>query len=300
MPMDPLHKLSWDWIKSYAAVVEQGSISAAASHLQTNAATVSRQIAALEAALGVELFVRSHQGMQPTLAAQQLTAPARAMHQAMTDLSLGAASMDARLQGLVRISVSVSLANFLLPDILSVFRNLHPAIRMEIIATDSQSNLLKRDADIAIRLLQPVQSDLIAKRVAWFALGLYASNSYLKRRGTPRLEAQQLMSHEFIDVLPHRPLTAGFARMGLTQLQERVVCVSSDHASAWQLVKAGIGISSSMRVVAGRDPSVSAVLTDVQPGRFPVWLVTHRGLRQQPRIRLVYDYLAQALKSLSD
>jgi DNA-binding transcriptional LysR family regulator len=298
--MDPLHKLSWDWIKSYVAVAEQGSVSAAAAHLQTNAATVSRQIAALEACLGAELFVRSRQGMQPTVVAQQLMVPARAMHQAMAALSLGAAGNDSTVQGLVRISASVSLANFLLPDVLSVLRGLHPGIRLEIIATDVPTNLLKRDADIAIRLLQPGQNDLIAKRVAWFTLGLYASHGYLKRRGTPKLDAQHLMGHEFIDVAPQRPLTAGFAKLGLAHLEQRVVCVCSDHASAWQMVKGGIGISSSMKVVAEREPSVSAVLTDVKPGRFPVWLVTHRGLRQQPRTRLVYEYLAQALKSLSD
>lgn len=298
--MNPLHKLSWDWIKSYAAVAEQGSISAAAAILQTNPATVSRQIAALEEFLGTELFVRTRQGMHPTVAGEQLMAPAQAMAQAMAALSLAAAGEDSKIKGLVRISASVSLANFLLPDLLGVLRSQHPSVHLEILATDSQSNLLKRDADIAIRLMQPEQSDLIAKRVAWFRLGLYASNGYLKRHGSPRLDAEDLMGHEFIDVAPKRPLTAGFTRLGMPQLEQRVVCVTSDHGSAWQMVKAGIGISSSVHVVAARDPTVSGVLSEVQPGRFPVWLVTHRGLRQQPRIRLVYDYLSQALKSLSD
>lgn len=298
--MDPLHKLSWDWIKSYVAVAEHGSVAGAAAYLQTNAATVSRQVAALESHLGVELFVRSRQGMQATLAGQQFMAPARAMHTAMADLSLGAASRDSMLQGVVRISASVSLANFVLPELLSVLRSLQPSIHFEIIATDSQSDLLKREADIAIRLLQPAQGDLIAKRVAYFSLGLYASASYLSRHGTPRLDAKHLMNHHFIDVAPQHPLRAGFAKMGMPQLAQRVVCVCSDHASAWQMAKAGIGISPSMTVVGQREPSVSAVLTDAQPGRFPVWLVTHRGLRQQPRLRVVADYLAQALKSLGD
>lgn len=298
--MDVLHKLSWDWIKSYVAVAEHGSVAGAAAYLQTNAATVSRQVAALENHLGVELFVRSRQGMQATMAGQQFMAPARAMHQAMAEFSLGAASKDAALHGVVRISASVSLVNFVLPDLLSVLRSLQPAIHFEIIATDSQSNLLKREADIAIRLLQPTQSDLIAKRVAFFGLGLYASDSYLARHGAPTLDIQQLMTHNFIDVAPQRPVSAGLARLGVPQLADRVVCVCSDHASAWQMAKAGIGITSSMKIVGEREPSVSAVLTELQPGRFPVWLVTHRGLRQQPRLRVVCDYLAQALKSIGD
>jgi DNA-binding transcriptional LysR family regulator len=298
--VNPLHKLSWDWIKSYVAVAEHGSVAAAAAYLQSNAATVSRQVAALESHLGVELFVRSRQGMQPTIAGQQFMAPARAMHQAMSELSLGAASNEAGLHGVVRISASVSLVNFVLPSLLAVLRGLQPAIHFEIIATDAQSNLLKREADIAIRFVQPTQGDLIAKRVAHFGLGLYASEAYLARNGTPRLDAQQLMGHHFIDVEPHRPLSNGFTKMGMPQLAQRVVCLCSDHASAWQMAKAGIGITSGMKVVGEREPGVNAVLTDVQPGRFPVWLVTHRGLRQQPRLRVASDYLAQALKSLGD
>ena len=138
------------------AVAEQGSVAGAAAYLQTNAATGSRQVGALESHLGVELFVRSRHGMRATQVGQQFMAPARAMHQAMVELSLGAASKDAALQGVVRISASVS--NFVLPELLSVLRSLQHSIHFEIIATDSQSNFLKREADIAIRLLQPAQS----------------------------------------------------------------------------------------------------------------------------------------------
>lgn len=296
--MDPLHRLSWDWIKSFVAVAEHGSLAAAAQHLQTNAATVSRHIAALEKHLGIELFVRSRQGMQPTLPAQQFLAPAQAMHGAMHQLSLGVAAKDTGLQGVVRISASVTIANFILPDLLGVLHSLQPGIHFEVVATDSPSNLHKREADIAIRLMQPVHSELIAKRVAWFDLGLYASHAYVARHGVPQLDPQQLLSHRFIDVAPQHPLREGFAKTGLPQLAERIVCVASDHANAWQMVRAGLGIGSSLKVVARNDTLVGEVLTDVRPGRFPVWLVTHRELRQQPRLRVVADYLAQALKSL--
>lgn len=296
--MDPLHGLSWDWIKSFVAVAEHGSVAAAAQHLKTHAATVSRQIASLERHLGIELFVRSRQGMQPTLPARQFLAPAQAMNSAMHQLSLGVAAKDSGLQGLVRISASVTIANFILPDLLGVLNSLQPGIRFEVVATDSQSNLLKREADIAIRLMEPVQSELIAKRIAFFALGLYASHSYIARHGHPRLDAAGLRSHQFIDVAPQHPLRDGFAKAGLPDISEQMSCVCSDHASAWQMAKSGLGIAPSLKVVAEREPLVAPVLTNVQPGRFPVWLVTHKGLRQQPRLRVVADYLAQALKSL--
>lgn len=296
--MDPLHRMSWDWIKSFVAVAEQGSLAAAAQRLQTNAATVSRHIAALEKHLGIELFVRSRQGMQPTLPAQQFLAPAQAMHGAMHQLSLGVAAKDTGLKGVVRISASVTIANFILPDLLGVLHSLQPGIHFEVVAVDSLSNLHKREADIAIRLTQPVHSELIAKRVAWFDLGLYASHTYLARHGTPRMDPQQLLRHRFIDVSPQHPLREGFAKSGLPQLGDCIVCACSDHASAWQMARSGLGIASSLKVVAQREALVSEVLTEVQPGRFPVWLVTHKELRQQPRLRVVADYLAQALKSL--
>jgi DNA-binding transcriptional LysR family regulator len=135
--MHPLHTTSWDWIKSFVAVAEHGSVLAAAQHLETNPATVSRQIASLEQSLGVELFVRSRQGMRPTLPAMQFLEPARAMHAAMHQLSLGAAAKDEKVQGVVRISVSVTLAHFVLPELLDVFRSQHTGIHFEVTATDS-------------------------------------------------------------------------------------------------------------------------------------------------------------------
>ena len=296
--MNALHKLSWDWIKSFVAVTEHGSVVTAARHLHTNAATVSRQIIALEKHLGIELFVRSRQGMQPTMPAMQFLAPAQAMHNAMHQLSLGAAGKDEALQGLVRISASMSFAHYVLPELLSVLRSQQPGIRFEVIASDAQSNLHKREADIAIRLVQPTQTELIAKRVTYFGIGLYASQSYLARRGQPKLNPRQLLQHDFVDVSPENQLREGFARAGMPQLNERILVDCSDHACAWQMVKSGMGIGSALNLVAEREPGVSSVLAEVVIEKLPVWLVTHRELRRQPRLRLVYDYLATALKSL--
>jgi DNA-binding transcriptional LysR family regulator len=296
--MEPMHATSWDWIKSFVAVAEQGSVLAAAHYLQTNPATVSRQIAALEKSLGLELFVRSRQGMQPTLHAMQFLEPARAMHAAMHRLSLGASAKDAQVQGLVRISVSVSLAHFVLPELLDVFRSQHSSIHFEIAATDSVSNLSQREADIAIRLMRPAQQDLIAKRVGYLSTGLYASQRYLARRGVPKMEPGSLAQHDFIDVAPHHPLREGFAKAGFAQLAERIVCTTTDHANAWHMLRAGLGIGSGLSILAARDSQIVPVLPEAALPKFPVWLVTHRALKTQPRLRLVVDYLAQALKSL--
>lgn len=297
--MDPLHTISWDWIKSFVAVAEQGSVLAAAQHLRANPATVSRQIAALEKSLGMELFVRSRQGMRLTLPAMQFLEPARAMHSAMHNLSLCAAAKDLQFQGVVRISVSVSLAHFVLPDLLDVLRSQHSGIRFEVTATDSVSNLSQREADIAIRLVQPEQQDLIAKRVGYLSAGLYASERYLARRGVPKMDGASLMQHDFIDVEPKNPLKAGFAKAGLSQIAQRIVCTTTDHASAWHMLRAGIGIGSGLAIVAERDSKIVSVLPQANVPKFPVWLVTHRELKTQPRLRLVMDYLAQSLKSLS-
>jgi DNA-binding transcriptional LysR family regulator len=296
--MDPLQTTSWDWIKSFVAVAEQGSVLAAAQYLRTNPATVSRQIAALEKSLGMELFVRSRQGMQPTLPAMQFLEPARAMHLAMHKLSLGAAAKDEQVQGVVRISVSVSLAHFVLPELLDVFRSQHSGVRFEITATDSVSNLTKREADIAIRLMQPEQQDLIAKRVGNLSTGLYASQRYLSRHGNPKMESVSLSQHDFVDVAPQNPLRAGFAKAGFSQVAERIICTTTDHASAWQMVRSGIGVGSGLAIVAERDSQIMPVLLEASLPKFPVWLVTHRELKTQARLRLVMDYLAQTLKSL--
>lgn len=299
MHTEALHKLSWDWIKTFVAVAEHGSVATAALHLQTNAATVSRQITALEQHFGAELFVRSRQGMQPTQSAIQFLGPAQAMAQAMLQLGVGAAALDEALQGVVRISASVSFANHVLPDMLSLLHSQQPGIRFEVIATDSYSNLVKREADIAIRLANPVQPELIARRVAYFSIGLYASTAYLARRGIPKTDITHLMQHDFLDVAPQQPMLEGFSKMGFPQLQSRIVSLASDHTCAWHMVKAGMGIGSSFRVVAERDRDMKQVMHDVQIPPLPVWMVTHRELRLQPRLRLVYDYLAQAIGALA-
>ncbi len=217
----------------------------------------------------------------------------------MYTLSLGAAARDEQVQGTVRISVSVSLAHFVLPELLDVFRSQHSGIRFEVTATDSVSNLSQREADIAIRLMQPKQQELIAKRVGYLSTGLYASQRYLSRRGIPVMEANSLMQHDFLDVAPQHPLKAGFAKAGFAQLKERIVCTTTDHASAWQMLRAGVGIGSGLAIVAERDSQIVSVLPEANLPKFPIWLVTHRELKTQARLRLVMDYLAQALKSLS-
>jgi DNA-binding transcriptional LysR family regulator len=297
--MDPLKKLSWDWLKAFVLVAEHGSVAAAAQFLDTNPATISRQISALEGHLGLELFVRSRDGMQVTLQAMQFLEPAQAMYASMQELSLGVAATDESLKGLVRISASVTLANFVLPELLFTFRQIHPGIQLEVISTDSQSNLTKREADIAIRLLQPTQNELIAKKVASLPLGLYASNTYIAKRGLPKLGANTLLGHDFIDVAPKHPLREGFAKFGFAHISDRIICITSDHACAWEMLKAGVGITSALSIIAQRTPLVQPVLTDIVLGRFPVWLVTHKELRQQPRLRVVFDYLANALNTLN-
>ena len=297
--MDPLQTTSWDWIKSFVAVAEHGSVLAAAQYLKTNPATVSRQIAALEKSLGIELFVRSRQGMQPTLHAVQFLEPARAMHSAMHRLSLGAIAKDEQVQGVVRISVSVSMAHFVLPDLLRVLRSQYSSIHFEITATDSVSNLSQREADIAIRLIRPEQQDLIAKRVGYLSIGLYASQRYLSMRGIPKMELGSLMQHDFIDVAPHHPVREGFSKAGFAQLAERFVCITTDHANAWHMLRAGIGIGRGLSILAERDTQIISVLPEASVPKFPVWLVTHPALKTQPRLRLVVDYLTQALKSLT-
>ena len=106
----------------------------------------AESLAALEKQLGIELFVRSRQGMRPTMPAMQFLEPAQAMHRAMHQLGVNVAARDEGLQGLVRITASVSLASFVLPELLGALRSLQPGIRFEIIATDSHSDLLKREA----------------------------------------------------------------------------------------------------------------------------------------------------------
>jgi DNA-binding transcriptional LysR family regulator len=233
--MQVLREVSWDWVKAFVVVVEQGSLARAATQLGITGATLSRQMSALEARLGYRLFLRTRSGMAPTPEAQSLLEPAQHMLAAMHRFGLSHAQSDTAVSGVVAISAPQTFALHVLPELLAPLRALHPQIQLDVWALDAVSNLHQRDADIAIRMVRPTQAGLIAKRVAQFSIGLYASQSYLARRGQPN--RTNLQQHDWIDVMPQETMRQGLVRMGLPAVAERIMLRANSYAGSWALVE---------------------------------------------------------------
>ncbi|RBP16760.1 regulatory helix-turn-helix LysR family protein [Roseiarcus fermentans] len=177
---------SWDALRTFFAVMRDGSLSGAARRLKLAQPTVGRHIDALEAALGVSLFTRSPRGLVATAAAQALVPYGDAMSAAAAALVRSAASEGDDERGVVRITASEVIGAEVLPSIFAAFRAEHPGVALELAVTNRNEDLARGEADIAVRMVRPTQSGLVARRVGQTRIGLYAHRDYCRRFGEPR------------------------------------------------------------------------------------------------------------------
>ena len=284
----------WDHLRVFVGVAEHGSLSAAGRELNISQPTVGRHIQALEDSLGVRLFQRTVRGLDLTDTGRDLLEHGREMAAAADRLALAAAGREAAVSGTVRVTASAFVATLTLPEIIADLRLAHPEIEIELVASDATENLLQREADIAVRMYRPRQVDVITRKVSELSLGVYAANSYLSRRGTPR-ELNDLLAHDIVGYDRDETILQGFAAVGADVDRHFFVARCDDQVAYWHLVVAGVGIGFSQVRVGDAEPLVSRVLPDFAIPPLPVWLTAHAGLRTNPRVRRVFDFLAERL-----
>lgn len=285
----------WSLIRSFLAALDQGSLLAAARVIKTSQPTLGRHIAELESQLGVVLFERTGRGLVPTATALQLAEAARDMEAGALQLSRTLSGAQAQTKGTVRITASVPVAVQLLPPLLAQMRMALPEIQVELVSSNQVSNLLRREADIAIRMVRPEQGTLVAKKIGNVAVGAYAHRTYLARHGAIR-QPPDLLQHALIGNDTDTSILRGFQAMGYTVSQEAFALRTDDFIVQWQAVRAGLGIGFLADYMARTDPEVLPVLHGVLPiPDLPMWLAVHREIRTDRRIRAVYDFLAENL-----
>lgn len=288
------NNFDWRLVRSFLAALDQGSLLAAARVLSASQPTIGRHIAELEAQLGVLLFERTGRGLLPTATALQLAESARAMDNAANELARNVSGLEPGISGTVRITASQPVACFVLPPILAQMRLALPDIQVELVASNAVSNLLRREADIALRMVQPDQASLVVKRIAKVTLGTYAHRDYLRRRGTPK-QPQDLLNHELVGSDRDEAILKGMAGFGLPVTREAFAFRCDDLIAYWEAVRAGLGIGFIADYLAATDRNVVAVLPMIKVPPIPIWLTVHREIRTSRRIRAVYDFLSQAV-----
>jgi DNA-binding transcriptional LysR family regulator len=287
-------KFDWNRVRAFLVTVEEGSLSAAARALGMSQPTLGRQVDALEEELGVILFERVGRGLTLTPSGIDLLEYARTMGAAANRMSLAASGQSQEIEGTIRITASEVHAALLLPPIVAKLRAAEPGIFIEIVASSVSSDLLRREADIAIRNYQPSEPDLIAKKIRDLPARLYATPGYIDRIGNPALP-YDLRHADFISIDRTGVFLKGLNTLGLGLTDRNFPILTENYLVAWEMVKHGLGIGIQDGVVGDREPLVRRVLPDLEPLTFSMWLVTHREVNTSRRVRVVYDLLAQEL-----
>ncbi|MBB6561257.1 DNA-binding transcriptional LysR family regulator [Acidovorax soli] len=287
-------RFDWGLIQSFLAALDQGSLLGAARALNASQPTIGRHIAELELQLGVVLFERTGRGLLPTETALRLAESARAMQTGADQLARSVSGAEAGVSGTVRITASQPVACMLLPPLLARMRIELPEVQVELVASNEVTNLLRREADIALRMVQPTQASLVAKRIGKVTLGTYAHSDYLRRRGTPRQPAD-LMQHDVVGNDRQGDIARGFAAMGFPVERQQFALRTDDLIAYWQVVRSGLGIGFVADYMARTEPDLVALLPMLKLPELPIWLTVHREIRTNQRIRAVYDFLAQAV-----
>jgi DNA-binding transcriptional LysR family regulator len=285
----------WELYRSFLAVMREGSLSGAARRLNMTQPTLGRHIAALESALAVALFTRSPGGLAPTAAALDLVPHAEAMEASAAALQRTASGAAVEDGGTIRITASEIVGAEVLPAILTGFRHRHPRIVLELALTNRTEDLLRRDADIAVRMAPPKQEALVARRIGTVPLGLYAHRRYLARFGTPA-SVDDLRRHHLIgfDRDPRSWQSLNEPRFAFAR--ELFSFRADNDLAQLAALRAGLGIGGSQRPIAAREKALVPVLPKAIAFSLDMWLVMHEDLRASRAIRLVFDHLAEGLR----
>jgi DNA-binding transcriptional LysR family regulator len=290
MSTDP----GWELYRSFLAVVRQGSLSGAARILSLTQPTVGRHVEALERALGVPLFIRSQQGLTATAAGLDLVPHAEAMAAAAEALMRAASGEATAERGTVRVTASEIIGVEVLPPMLSRFRSMHPAIVLELAMTNRTEDLLRHDADIAVRMTRPSQEALVARYIGVVSIGVYAHRRYIEAYG-PLRSLDDLAGHHLIGF----DRDAGSIRnvRGPVGLLTRDAFAFRCDSDVGQLaaLRAGLGIGGCQHAIAARDPDLVPVLPDQLRYEIEMWLAMHEDLRASRRVRLLFDHLVETL-----
>jgi DNA-binding transcriptional LysR family regulator len=275
-------------------VVSAGSLSAAARQIGYSQPTLGRHIETLEQQLGVLLFDRTLQGLKPTATALRLYEPVKAAEQSLAEAALVAEGSAGQLEGTVRITASTIVSHYILPPMLRDLRRAFPAIALELVPSDSVENLLLREADIAVRMFRPTQLELIAKKLGELPITAAAHQSYLGARGIPHTP-DDLTKHDLIGFDRSDLLLNAARAMGFDLKRENFIVRTDSQTASWELMRAGLGIGFAQRGLVNDTPGMRELLPMIVPPPLEVWITTHRELFLSPRIRAIYDRLAQVL-----
>ena len=287
---------NWQWWQYFLAIAEHGSLSQASNTLGVSQPTLSRQLLAMESKLGQPLFDRSTQGLTLTAFGESLLEDSSQMQMIAERLERLAAGQTSSLTGRVRLAANELIAQYYLPKIIPLFMDTYPEVSIELVVSNQSSNLDKRDADVAIRMFQPTQLDLICRKLLDLPLGFYASSEYLDKRGTPRT-AEELFSHRIIGFDRDTQFEKGGQEMGWHIRNEQFLIRTDFMPMHLELARHNVGIVASHKRLC-LEMGLKEIKLDSELPTLPMYLVCHRDVQHNRKIRVLMDFLSKHIPSI--
>lgn len=285
----------WNDLRYFLAIARTGTLARAASELDINATTVGRRLAALEEAVQTRLFDRTPEGYALTPAGRDLLQRAVRMEEEAFALEREVVGADQRMSGTVRVTATEMIATRFIMPRLHQFRTLHPEIAIELECSHRHVSLMRREADIALRLARPREENVVTRRLADIPLALYAAPRYLESRGAPKDPERSLSGHDLVLFADTRAFTLENAWLDPRIEGARVVMRSDSVSSIFTAALAGAGIALLPRAAAEREPGLTRIATTTAPEPRVIWQTVHQDLQKNARIRAVMAFLADIL-----
>ncbi|AOY91566.1 LysR family transcriptional regulator [Cupriavidus sp. USMAA2-4] len=287
---------NWEWYRSFLQVLETGSLSAAARAMGLTQPTVGRHIDHLEATLGLKLFTRSFDGFAPTDAAHELRPHAAALAATAASLRRVASGHGDGVRGTVRLTASEVIGVEVLPPVLAALRAAHPALTIEMVLSNQPDDLLRREADIAVRMFRPEQEALVARRVGAIEIGLHAHRRYLAAHGTPK-SLDQLAHHTLIGYDRETAFIRRLQQQYPMLVRDRVAFRADSDLAQLSAIRAGFGIGACQAALAARDGELVRVLPRAFAPALETWVAMHEDLRDSARCAAVFAALVAGLQA---
>ncbi|MDR9752373.1 LysR family transcriptional regulator [Pseudomonas sp. SZMC_28357] len=290
--------MNWDDARVFLAVCRESTLRGAARVLGVDQATVGRRIVALEKSLDATLFLRTSEGYALTAVGEAALHSVEKMERSALELQRQIQGLDDRLTGIVRVSTTDSMAiDFLIPAIARLHQR-HPDVRVQLDASAQILSLAKREADIAVRNTRPDNPDLIARRIARWPVGLFASQAYVDTNGVPA-PGSAFDGHDLVVYQPYLQSNKDLTLVSEPLTRGRIVSSLSSGLLVRRAIAAGIGLGEIPVYMGERDGLVRLWPEQTRPLPYDVWLVTHADLRHTAKVRAVIEVIVEEFAASS-
>jgi DNA-binding transcriptional LysR family regulator len=285
--------LQWSDLQYFLAVVERGSIGAAAQALQVNHSTVLRRIANLERTLSVRLFDRLPRGYALTAHGHELAASVAGVPEQLDAAQRRVTGADLALSGTIRVTAPDTLGQELLLPLFVEFQAMHPRVRLELTTGSTFLNLTQREADVAVRGSNKPPENLVGRRVGVIQTALYASRAYLKTlKARHTASDYRWVGHDA--ALAHLQSAKWIAKH---VAPDRVVLRVDSLVAMAQAVEAGMGVGWLLCPLGESRTGLKQLQPPVAELDTQVWVLTHPDLKRVARIKALTDFLHERLSA---